>query len=75
MFFKNRRKSWSVPLDIEPDKVEEIIAMLKNGLEEAEVESEEEAEELIAEANASLKGEKTSAEPESTDPVEKKERT
>ncbi len=62
-------------LDIEPDKVEEIIAMLKNGLEEAEVESEEEAEELIAEANASLKGEKTSAEPESTDPVEKKERT
>ena len=62
-------------LDIEPDKVEEIITMLKKGLEEAEVESEEEAEELIAEANASLKGEKASAEPESTDPVEKKERT
>ena len=38
-------------LGIEPEKVEEIIIMLKKGLEEAEVESEEEAEELIAEAN------------------------
>ena len=47
--------------------------MLKKGLEEAEVESEEEAEELIAEANASLQEEKKSAEPESPDPVEKKE--
>ncbi len=60
-------------LGIEPEKVEEIIIMLKKGLEEAEVESEEEAEELIAEANASLQEEKKSAEPESPDPVEKKE--
>jgi len=60
-------------LGIEPEKVEEIIIMLKKGLEEAEVESDEEAEELIAEANASLQEEKKSAEPESPDPVEKKE--
>lgn len=42
-------------LGIEPEKVDEIVAMLKKGLEEAEVENEEEVNELLAEVNASLK--------------------
>jgi N utilization substance protein A len=36
-------------LGIEPEKVEEILIMLKKGLEEAEVENEEETDELLAE--------------------------
>jgi N utilization substance protein A len=59
-------------LGIEPEKVDEIIIMLKKGLEEAEVESEEEAEELIAEANASLKGEK---EPEAAETTKESDAT
>jgi N utilization substance protein A len=39
-------------LGLESDKLDEIIAMLKKGLEEAEVENEEETEELLAEVNA-----------------------
>lgn len=42
-------------LGIEPEKVDEIVAMLKKGLEEAEVENEEEVNELLAEVNASIK--------------------
>lgn len=39
-------------LGLESEKLDEIIAMLKKGLEEAEVENEEETEELLAEINA-----------------------
>jgi N utilization substance protein A len=46
-------------LGIEPNKVEEILAMLKKGFEEAEVENEEEADELLAELEGSGKSENT----------------
>jgi N utilization substance protein A len=46
-------------LGIEPNKVEEILAMLKKGFEEAEVESEEEVDELLAELEGSGKSENT----------------
>ena len=36
-------------LGIEPEKVDEILAMLKKGLEEAEVENDEETDELLEE--------------------------
>ncbi len=36
-------------LDIEPEKIDEILTMLKKGLEEAEVENEEETEDILAE--------------------------
>ncbi len=42
-------------LGIEPEKVDEIVAMLKKGLEEAEIENEDEVNELLAEVNASIK--------------------
>jgi len=44
-------------LGIEPNKVEEIITMLKKGFEEAEVENEEEVDELLAELEESSKSE------------------
>jgi N utilization substance protein A len=42
-------------LGIEPEKVDEIVAMLKKGLEDAEIESEDEVNELLAEINSSIK--------------------
>ena len=45
-------------LGIEPEKVDEIIAMLKKGFEEAEVEVEEETDALLAEIDAAAKEEK-----------------
>jgi N utilization substance protein A len=44
-------------LGIEPEKVDEITAMLKKGLEEAEVENEEETDELLAGIEAVAKPE------------------
>jgi N utilization substance protein A len=46
-------------LGIEPEKVEEILTMLKKGLEEAEVENEEETDELLAEIEKSQNTEKS----------------
>jgi N utilization substance protein A len=46
-------------LGIEPEKVDEILTMLKKGLEEAEVESDEETDELLAEIDGLEKKEKT----------------
>jgi transcription termination/antitermination protein NusA len=46
-------------LGIEPNKVEEILTMLKKGFEEAEVENEEEVDELLAELEGSGKSENT----------------
>jgi AAA15 family ATPase/GTPase len=46
-------------LGIEPEKVDEILAMLKKGLEEAEVENDEETDELLAEIDGSVKSVKT----------------
>ena len=42
-------------LGIEPEKIEEILAMLKKGLEEAEVEVDEETDALLAEIDKSEK--------------------
>jgi N utilization substance protein A len=65
-------------LGIEPEKVDEILAMLKKGLEEAEVENDEETDELLAEIDGSEK--KEQAEKKSSDtntqdelPIEKTE--
>ena len=52
-------------LAIEPDKVDEIIAMLRKGLEDAEVENDDDANELIAELNASIDTKKEEPEGES----------
>jgi hypothetical protein len=46
-------------LGIEPNKVDEILTMLKKGFEEAEVENEEEVDELLAELEGSGKSENT----------------
>jgi hypothetical protein len=61
-------------LGLEPDKLDEIIAMLKKGLEEAEVENEEETEELLAEINAKEEPAK-SEQPESTSDAKTNELT
>jgi N utilization substance protein A len=45
-------------LGIEPEKVDEILAMLKKGFEEAEVEVDEETDALLAEIDGSAKEEK-----------------
>jgi transcription termination/antitermination protein NusA len=45
-------------LAIDSDKVDEIVAMLKKGLEDAEVENDDDANELIAELNASIDAKK-----------------
>ncbi len=59
-------------LGLDPDKLDEIIAMLKKGLEEAEVENEEETEELLAEINAKEEPAKTE-QPEPTPETKAKE--
>ncbi|MGA3286582.1 MAG: transcription termination factor NusA [Bacteroidota bacterium] len=46
-------------LGIEPNKVDEIFTMLKKGFEEAEVENEEEVDELLTELEGSGKSENT----------------
>jgi N utilization substance protein A len=61
-------------LGLEPDKLDEIIAMLKKGLEEAEVENEEETEELLAEINAKEEPAKSEP-PESTSDTKANELT
>jgi NTP pyrophosphatase (non-canonical NTP hydrolase) len=42
-------------LGIEPEKIDEIIAMLKKGFEEAEIEVDEETDALLAEIDGSRK--------------------
>ena len=54
-------------LGIEPEKVDEIIAMLKKGFEEAEVEIDEETDTLLAEIDGKNKDEKTEKEEISSD--------
>ncbi len=54
-------------LGIEPEKVDEILAMLKKGFEEAEVEIDEETDTLLAEINGSDKEENTEKEEISSD--------
>jgi N utilization substance protein A len=54
-------------LGIEPEKVDEILAMLKKGFEEAEVEIDEETDALLAEIDGSDKEEKTEKEEISSD--------
>jgi N utilization substance protein A len=49
-------------LGIEPEKVDEILAMLKKGFEEAEVEVDEETDALLAEIDGSEKEEKNEKE-------------
>jgi N utilization substance protein A len=49
-------------LGIEPEKVDEILAMLKKGFEEAEVEVEEETDALLAEIEGAGKEEKAGKE-------------
>ena len=49
-------------LGIEPEKVDEILAMLKKGFEEAEVEVDEEADALLAEIDGPGKDEKNKKE-------------
>ena len=46
-------------LGIEPEKIDEILAMLKKGFEEAEIEVDEETDALLAEIDGSEKEEKT----------------
>jgi hypothetical protein len=46
-------------LGIEPEKIDEIIAMLKKGFEEAEIEVDEETDALLAEIDGSVKEEKS----------------
>jgi transcription termination/antitermination protein NusA len=63
-------------LDIDSDKMDEILAMLKKGLEEAEVENEEEADELLAELEGTQETEKPVSEenkPEEPSPELKNE--
>jgi N utilization substance protein A len=45
-------------LAIDSEKVDEIIAMLRKGLEDAEVENDDDANEMIAELNASIDAKK-----------------
>ena len=54
-------------LGIEPEKVDEIIAMLKKGFEEAEVEVDEETDALLAEIDGSEKEEKNEKEEKASD--------
>jgi N utilization substance protein A len=54
-------------LGIEPEKVDEILAMLKKGFEEAEVEVEEETDALLAEIDGSGKEDKVGKEEISTE--------
>ena len=54
-------------LGIEPEKVDEILAMLKKGFEEAEIEVEEETDALLAEIDGSVKEDKTEKEEISSD--------
>jgi len=54
-------------LGIESEKVDEILTMLKKGLEEAEVESEEETDELLAEIDGLDKEEKVDIEADSAE--------
>jgi transcription termination/antitermination protein NusA len=49
-------------LGIEPEKVDEILAMLKKGFEEAEIEVDEETDALLAEIDGSAKEEKNEKE-------------
>jgi hypothetical protein len=46
-------------LGIEPEKIDEIITMLKKGFEEAEIEVDEETDALLAEIDGSGKEEKS----------------
>jgi N utilization substance protein A len=48
-------------LAIDSEKVDEIIAMLRKGLEDAEVENDDDANEMIAELNASIDAKKEEA--------------
>jgi transcription termination/antitermination protein NusA len=54
-------------LGIEPEKVDEILTMLKKGFEEAEIEVDEETDALLAEIDGSQKEEKTEKEEISSD--------
>ncbi|MGD1045561.1 MAG: transcription termination factor NusA [Bacteroidota bacterium] len=54
-------------LGIEPEKVDEILAMLKKGFEEAEIEVDEETDALLAEIDGSEKEEKIEKEEISLD--------
>jgi N utilization substance protein A len=54
-------------LGIEPEKVDEILAMLKKGFEEAEIEVDEETDALLAEIDESEKEEKIEKEEISSD--------
>ncbi|HVN47971.1 MAG TPA: transcription termination factor NusA [Bacteroidota bacterium] len=54
-------------LAIDSEKVDEIIAMLRKGLEDAEVENDDDANELIAELNASIDSKKEEASGESAE--------
>ena len=54
-------------LGIEPEKVDEILAMLKKGFEEAEIEVDEETDALLAEIDESEKEEKTEKDEISSD--------
>jgi transcription termination/antitermination protein NusA len=56
-------------LGIEPEKVDEILEMLKKGLEEAEVENDEETDELLAELEASEKSGKPETEIDGPDVI------
>ena len=62
-------------LGIEPEKVEEILIMLKKGLEEAEVENDEETDELLAEIEELGKTEKTNTEEISSEKKTLEEKT
>ena len=59
-------------LGIEPERVDEILAMLKKGFEEAEVEVDEETDALLAEIDGSEKEEKTEQKEISSDVQDKK---
>jgi N utilization substance protein A len=54
-------------LGIEPEKVDEILTMLKKGFEEAEIEVDEETDALLAEIDGSEKEEKAEKEEISAD--------
>jgi len=54
-------------LGIEPEKVDEILAMLKKGFEEAEIEVDEETDALLAEIDGSEKEEKNEKEESASD--------
>ena len=59
-------------LGIEPERVDEILAMLKKGFEEAEVEVDEETDALLAEIDGSGKEEKNEQKEISSDVQDKK---